>query len=139
VPECITTKLSDDVHRIDDITERLTGLLSLDVDEAVGKDLPRRVDASGEAHCWPQGAVEARDVLADEMNVGRPPLLEALLILPVADRRDVVQQGVEPHVDGELLVERNADAPVLADPSDVDVAQFGLHQRQDLVATRLRL
>ena len=41
-------------------------------------------------------------------------LLEPLLVGAVADAGDVVQQGVEPDVDRELLVERHADAPGLA-------------------------
>src|SRR5206468_3696733 len=107
VAERLVAELRDDVHRLDDIAESLADLLDdarllvLDVDEAVGEDPARRVDVGSEAHRRPQGAVEARDVLADEMDVGRPPLLEALLVAAIANRRDIVQERIEPDIDGE--------------------------------------
>src|SRR5262249_43817270 len=92
-----------------------------------------------EQHRRPDGAVEARDVLADEMDVGGPPLPEPLLVAAVPDGRDVVQERIEPHPDGELRVERHADAPRLTVAGDVDVLQATLHEGQHLVATALRL
>lgn len=91
-------------------------------------------------HRRPQRRVEAGDVLADEVDVGGPVLVERRPVVAVADAGDVGQQGVEPDVDGEPLVERHADAPVLAGAGDVDVAQpVVLDQADDLVAARLRL
>src|SRR5208282_2430584 len=88
--------------------------LVLEVYEAVSEHHPRRLQPGSHQHRRPEGAMEASDVLADEMDVGRPPLAETLLVRAVADRRDVVEQGVEPDVDRQRLVERHPDAPVLA-------------------------
>src|SRR5262249_49958188 len=82
---------------------------------------------------------ESRDVLADEVQVGWPPRLVALLVGAVADARDVVEQRVEPDVDRELRIKRNSDAPRLARARDVDVAQLRPDERQHFIAARLRL
>ena len=62
-----------------------------------------------------------------------------LVVLAVADRGDVVEQRVEPHVDDVRLVPRDLDAPVEARARDRQVAEPLAHERDDLVARRLRL
>ena len=81
------------------------GLLALAVDEAVPKHHLRRLDPGGHEHRRPQGAVKARDVLADKVNVGRPPFGEFRFIAAVADSREVGEQGVEPDPDGDASTE----------------------------------
>src|SRR5262249_35439305 len=129
IPERLGRELGDDLHRLDDVTQRLAdllngpGLLVLDVDEAVREHLPRRLLARPPEPGRPERAMEARDVLADEMDIARPVLAERRLVVAIADAGDVRQQRVEPDVDGEPLVERDADAPLLAGARDVDVQQ----------------
>src|SRR5262249_17487243 len=97
-------------------------------------------DACREAHGRPDGAVESRNVLADEVDVGRPPLAERRLVVAVTDACDVRQQRVEPDVNREALVERDADAPLLPGARYVEVLQPLVGGRaEDLVAAALRL
>ena len=83
--------------------------------------------------------MEPGDVLADDVDVRRPERLEPLLVAAVADRRDVVQQGVEPDVDRLLGVERDRDAPGEPFAGDRDVLQTRLHEVDDLVPAALGL
>ena len=78
--------------------------------------------------------MEPGDVLADDVHVGRPESVETLLVGPVADRGDVVEQGVEPDVDRLLGVERNLDAPGEPLAGDGDVPELGFDEVDDLVA-----
>src|SRR5262249_1144833 len=84
IAERLGTKLCDDIHRLNNVAEalanllQLTGFLALEIDEAVGKDLSWRLLAGCHQHGRPEGAVEARNVLADKVQVGRPPLSKAL-------------------------------------------------------------
>src|SRR5579883_3312402 len=144
-PERLGAKLGDQIHWFNDIAECFTDLLHdprffiFDVDKAVAEDAARRLDAGSHAHCRPQCAMKARDVLANDVQSGGPPLVESSFVRPVADGRDVVQQRVEPHPDGEVRVERHADAPGLAGARDVHVAQFRLYQAEHFIAAALRL
>src|SRR5262249_16006161 len=104
------------------------------------EDRLRRILARRPQHRGPQCAMKARNVLADEVNVRRPVFVERRLVIPVADGGNVRQERDEPDVDGELGIERNTDAPLLALTRDVDVAQaFRLDQANDLVATAIGL
>ena len=53
------------------------GVVFLDVNEAMPEHRFGRRDTGGVAHRGPEGTMEARDVLADEVRVGRPPFGEA--------------------------------------------------------------
>ena len=61
------------LERIDDRAERLAHLLALGQHPAVAEDLPRQRQARAHQHRRPDDAVEPRDVLADHVQVGRPP------------------------------------------------------------------
>ena len=90
-------------------------------------------------HRRPDHRVEPRDVLADDVQIRRPPLLEHLRIVAEADRRRVVDQRVEPDVDDARRIERQRDAPRLPGAADGDVLQPAFDQPQDLVAPDLGL
>ena len=90
-------------------------------------------------HRRPDHAVETGDVLADHVQVGRPPAIEQLLVPAVADRRRVVDQRVEPDIDHAAGVEGDGNAPRLPGPAHRDVLEAALDQPQDLVAPDLRL
>ncbi len=104
----------------------------------MGEHLPGRLHARGHEHGRPVHRVEPEDVLADEVQ-GRPVRGEPLLVGPVPGRRDVVRQGVEPHVRDVLRVPRERDPPVERRPADREVPQAPPDQREDLVAADLRL
>ena len=61
--------------------------------------------------------MEAQDVLADKMERG-PELLEPdgalALFITVAQRRDVVYEGVEPNVNRVRRITGNENAPALS-------------------------
>ena len=86
----------------------------------------RQRQSGGHQKCRPVDAVEAGDLLADEVQVGRPEFLEFGLvcgiIAAVAEGGDVVGQRVEPDVDDVLLVAGNGDAPGEAGAADGEIA-----------------
>ena len=73
------------------------------------------------------------------MQVRRPPLREQRLVRAEPDRRNVVDQSVEPDVDDAAGIAGQRDPPRLAGAADRDVLEPGLDQTQDLVAAGLGL
>src|SRR4051812_5058468 len=98
-----------------------------------------RLQVGGHQHRRPESAMETGDILADKVDVRRPPGSEPFLVAAVADPRDVRQQSVEPDPDGELRIERDLNAPGLADAGDVDVLEAGLDEGQHLIPPAFRL
>ena len=80
----------------------------------------------------------AQDVLADEVVVGGPCPLEALLVRAEPHRGEVVLQRVHPHVHHVGLVPGDRDAPAERRPRHRQVLQAGPHEGEDLVAAALR-
>ena len=66
----------------------------MDPDEA------RQRQARAHEHRRPHDRVQAVDVLADDVDVARPPKCESLRVVGEAGAGDVVRQRVEPDVDG---------------------------------------
>ena len=56
--------------------------------------------------------MEPGDIFADHMKIDRPGLFEPFWVGSIANCGDVVQDGVEPDVDGLVVVKRNLDPPV---------------------------
>ncbi len=138
-PQRIRAEPIGGLQRIDRRAERLAHLLALEVDPAVAEHLPRQGLARRHQHRRPHDGVEARDVLADDVQAGRPPLGQPIRIGAVADRGDVVDERVEPHVDDALRIVRHRDAPGLPGAADRDVLEARFEQAQDLVAPHVRL
>ncbi|MNX83213.1 hypothetical protein D3C86_1149710 [compost metagenome] len=86
----------------------------------------------------PDDGVELGDVLADQVQLGGPPVVEARHVGVVADARQIVGEGVDPDVDDLRLVAGHRDAPAHVLARDRDVGE-GLEQVQQLVAARLGL
>ena len=104
---------------------------------AVDLDPGRRGDPGGHAHGRPPRAVEAEDLLADEVVDVGPPHLEAGGVLAVADGRHVVDQRVVPDVEDVGVVPRNPHPPVDGGPGDGDVVESAPDEAQRLVALGL--
>src|SRR5205823_9004355 len=85
----------------------------------------------------PDHAVEARDALADDVEIGGPEALEASF--GESGGGQIVDQGVEPYVHGLLWTAGEGNAPGLALPRDRDVLQPGLEQSHYFVAADLGL
>ena len=138
VADGIDAELGGELSRGDLVEARLGHLLAADQKPSVNMDVRRWIDAGGHAHRRPPHAVEPDDLLADQVVHGRPPGLEALLVLAVADGGDVVDQGVVPDVEDVLLVPRNGHTPVDRGPGDGDVTKASLDEAQGLVPLRFR-
>ena len=100
-------------------------------------DLRGRGDAGRQQHRRPVHAVEAQDVLADEVVCRGHHVREALLVGAVADGGDVVDERVEPDVEDVALVPRARDAPVDRRAGDRDVLQALADDAERLVALAL--
>ena len=74
-------------------------------------------------HGRPDDAVEPDDLLAYEMNVGRPVFVIQFRIVRVAESGDIVRQGVEPDVDHVLFVDRHRYAPVETRPRYAEIVE----------------
>src|SRR4051794_37162403 len=77
--------------------------------------------------------MEADDVLADDMHVGRPiaPVLVALV--GKADTGDVVGERVDPDIHHVLFVAGHLDAPVERRAGNREIAQAALDEAHHLV------
>ena len=115
----------------------LTGLIVPNHQEAVGKDVLRQGLAYGHEHGGPDDAVEADDVLAHDVVLGRPAPRElscgTLSRLAIAYGRHVVEQRVEPHVGHVALIKGQAYAPVKARAAHGEVLKAPFHEALDLV------
>ena len=77
---------------------------------------------------WPVDRVEADDILADQMQVGRPKRLELLgriAVAVIADAGDVVHKRVEPNIDHVLRIEIDRDAPLERRAGHAKILQAG--------------
>ena len=133
-PERVDAEPIRRLDRIDDGAERLAHALAVHRHEAVAEDLPRQRQLRGHQHRRPDHGVKPRDVLADDVQVGRPPLLEHLRVVAESDRRRVVDQGIEPDVDHARRIPRQRNAPRLPRAADRNILQAAFDQPQDFVA-----
>ena len=89
----------------------------------------------------PVDAVEAHNLLADHVYVGRPVTRQLFLVYGIvgaeADRRHVVGQRIQPHIDDVLGIARHRYAPLERGAADRQIAQSAAHERDHLVAPRL--
>ena len=98
-----------------------------------------RGEPGGQEQGRPVHAVEAQDVLADDVVGLGPPVGEALGVAAVADGGGVVDEGVVPDVEDVLGVPRDLDAPVDRRAADGDVPQALADEAEGLVALALGL
>ena len=115
----------------------LRHLLVVDEQPAADGVAPGQVDAGRHQHRRPVDAVEADDVLADDVHVDRPPAFELRLVGGEADGAEVVGERVEPHVGDVLGVPRERHAPLDAGAAHREVAQAGADDAERLVAAEL--
>ena len=99
VADAIGPERGDEVDRIEEIAAALGHLLALHGHEPVDPHLARRLEPGAPQHRRPEDRVEPRDVLADDVQVGRPPPRECLGVVGEPGARDVVDQRVVPDID----------------------------------------
>jgi len=136
----VDTEALDELGRGHRVALGLAHLLALGEQEAVREHALGERQAHGQQHRGPDHAVEPDDVLAHEVDLRGPAASELLgtVGVAVADGGDVVEERVEPDVDGVVGVEGKRDAPLHVGARDREVAQAALHKRQHLVAPRVR-
>ena len=100
-------------------------------------DVVHRLQAGGHAHRRPPDAVKTDDLLADQVIRVRPPGGHLVVVAAVANRREVVDQGVVPDVEDVALVPGHRHAPGDRGAGDGDVPQPALDEGVRLVALRL--
>ena len=83
--------------------------------------------------------MEADDILADQVDVGRPIALEQLSAIGIADTGQIIGQRVEPDVHDMVRAARNLHPPVEAGARDRQVAEAALDEAQHLVAAAVGL
>ena len=82
--------------------------------------------------------MEADDVLADHVQVGRPVLPQRIAGVGIAALGDVVGERVQPDVHDVLGIARHRHAPREAGARHREVLQAALHEAHDLVAPAVR-
>src|SRR5437763_9846779 len=83
--------------------------------------------------------MEARDVLANHVQIGRPPALERRLVGSVANAGDVVGQRIAPDVDDVLGIPGERNSPLDRRARDAEILEPGLQPYENFVAPALRL
>ena len=126
------------LDRIDDVAERLGDLLAFVGPPAMREHALRRREAGRHQEGRPEHAVEADDVLADHVQVGRPVLPQRIAGVGIAARGDVVGERVQPDIHDVLGIARHRHAPREAGARHREVLQAALHEADDLVAPAVR-
>ena len=93
------------IQWIHDGAQGLAHFFALEVDESMSEDLLRNGHTGAHQHRGPDDGVKASDVLADDMEVRRPPLREELVVLAETHGGNVIDECIEPDVDHALRVE----------------------------------
>src|SRR5437588_9869336 len=97
-----------------------------------------KLDPGRHEQSRPEHGVKLEYVLADEVKVGGPEAVEQVLpLVREAQRGQVVEQRVEPHIEHLLGVPRHGYAPAHASAGERDVLKPGGDERASLVETVL--
>ena len=103
----------DHLERVEHVAERLRHLFLAHQQVAVDRHPPRRLEVGGQAERRPDHRVELEDVLRHHVQVGGPEALGQVLALAgEGQRRDVVEERVEPDVHPLLGVPGQRAAPI---------------------------
>ena len=94
------------------------------------EDAFRQRIAGGHQERRPEDRVEADDLLADQVKIGRPQIV-------AFDGALVRGERVEPDVEDMVAFDRQRDAPLDRGPADRKIAQSLPHEREHFIAPRL--
>ena len=131
-----------ELEGLDHVADGLRHLPAPDRPVAVDVQTPVQRDARGVEHGRPVDAVRLEDVLTDQMlGVASRPELLVERTLRIAQRGDVVDQGVEPDIRDVLVVEGQRYAPLQPrlGPADREIQERFAQEAQHLVPIALRL
>ena len=94
-------------------------------------------------HCRPNDAVEANDVLADNVHLSWPETLShsssLWTVITVANSGVVVKKSIKPDVGYVRLIKRNWNTPVKAGAGYRNILEARLNKTADLVCTEIWL
>ena len=126
------------MERLDHVPQRLGHLVLAPQQEAVDGHPSRHLDVRRHQHGRPDHGVELEDVLADEVDRGRPETLAQ--VLPgtrVGERGVVVEQCIDPDVDHLGRIPGDGHTPLQPGPAERYVAQPTLDEGKRLVVAVL--
>ncbi len=138
MPQRVDAERLDEIERVEHVADRLRHLLARVEQEAVREDPARGRDPGAHQERRPVDRVEAHDVLADHVEIGRPVFRHPLGVVGVADGREVVGQRIDPDVHHVVRVVRHRDAPFQRGARNGEVLEAALHERDHLVAAGRR-
>ena len=87
----------------------------------------------------PIDGVEANDILADEVDIGRPIAVEQFAAVGITKPRQIVGQRVEPDIHDMVVAARNLDPPVEAGPRNRQIVEPALDEAEDFIAAAVGL
>ena len=119
---------------VSDIAFGFAHLLLLEKQPAVGEDTLRQRLLRGHEKGRPVDAMEANDLLADQMELRGPIFFPLQLIVAIADAAQIAGERVVPDVDDVVGIVRPGQAPLDGFAADGDIAQAGLDKTLHLVA-----
>ena len=70
-----------------------------------------RFHAQGHQHRGPIDGVGGENVLANQVDIRRPELIERRFFRQVFEGRDIIHQRVEPDIRDVIFIKRQLDAP----------------------------
>ena len=115
------------VVRIDDVAARFAHLFAALQEPGVGKDVVGKRLAERHQEDGPVDGMEAGDVFSDDVQLfGMTPefVVEGRAAVGVVpEPRDVVGEGVQPHIDDVAAVEIDGDAPLKSRARDAQILQ----------------
>ena len=79
-------------------------------------------------HGRPDNRVESHNFLADDVDAGPVFLVVIIAVILIAQRGDIVAQGVHPHIDHVLGVKIHGDAPGEAGTGNAQILQTGVDE-----------
>jgi hypothetical protein len=138
-PDRVAAVDRHEIERIDDVAQRLGDLPVVELQVPVHEQLLRNVVASRKEQCRPEDAMEAKDVLAEQVpDLGPELLSQVLAVACIRERAQVVDQRVDPDVDDLILVPRDRHAPGLARAAEAEVLQPARDEGSRLVVAEPR-
>ena len=104
----------------------------------MAEDLLRHRQVRAHQEGRPIDRVEAHDVLADQMEAGRPEFVPKFAAIRVSETGNVIRQSIDPDIHHVVFTARNLDAPVKTGPADGQILEAAFHERDHLVTAACR-
>src|SRR5260370_31309933 len=98
----------------------------------MSKNVCRQGQPGAQKKRRPVQTMKANDLLADQVELSRPVAFEA--VVWKANTRQVVRQGIDPHIDDLVGVVRHGNAPPHLTPPDRKILQSCPEQTKYLVS-----